>query len=260
MKRVYGYIRVSTETQADKGYGLQTQEDAITQYCKNNSLELIEIFRDEGISGALGDANDLSAREGVSILLSKLTSSEQIVVMNTSRLWRDDNARVIISRTVRKIQSNILSVEQPRYSLYSVDPQDFLFNSMMEMLDQYERMCLNLKLAKGRKTKAKTGTKPCGMLPYGYEYDKNKEVVINEAESKVVQLIFELYAKNYSLQEIATHLNNNGYTTRQDKQWSKQTIHKMLDNDFYIGVLTYNDKVQGTHDAIISEKLWNKTH
>lgn len=63
-----------------------------------------------------------------------------------------------------------MSVEQPTYSIYTKDPNDFLINGMMELLDQYERMSINLKLARGRKQKAKTGVRGCGNTPIGYKW------------------------------------------------------------------------------------------
>ena len=137
-KRVYGYIRVSTETQAEHGFGLDTQRNAIIKYCNENNFELVKIFSDEGISGAMGDNDDISKRQGLCDLLDTLNGTNTIVVLNKSRLWRDDAARVYISRKVRSLKGEIISIEEPRYSLYSKDPQEFIFNSMMEMLDQYE--------------------------------------------------------------------------------------------------------------------------
>jgi len=53
--------------------------------------------------------------------------------LNISRLWRSD---------IEKDRVNIISIEQPTYSIYNKDPNDFLVNSMMELLDQYERMSI----------------------------------------------------------------------------------------------------------------------
>ena len=42
----YGYVRVSTETQAEKGYGLEAQENGIKAYASKNGITLSCIFRD----------------------------------------------------------------------------------------------------------------------------------------------------------------------------------------------------------------------
>ena len=54
-KTAVGYIRVSTISQAEKGQSLKTQQKAIENYCKKENLNLIEIYRDEGISGGSVD-------------------------------------------------------------------------------------------------------------------------------------------------------------------------------------------------------------
>lgn len=52
-KNIFGYTRVSTLDQAEKGDSLETQSIKITEYCKNNNLNLINIYVDAGISGAI---------------------------------------------------------------------------------------------------------------------------------------------------------------------------------------------------------------
>lgn len=260
MKQAYGYIRVSTETQADKGYGLETQRQAINYYCTANNIELVNIFADEGISGTIGDTDDISNRQGLVQLLSALNGINTVIVMNTSRLWRDEQAKVFVTREIRKAGGNIISIEQPRYSLYTKDPQDFLYNSMMEMLDTYERMCISLKLSKGRATKAKQGDKPTGVAPYGYMYSADKKhIIINESEAEVVKRIFTLAQCGHSLHYIADKLNSEHIYTRRNNHWSKVSIWTILKNDFYTGVLTYrNAKYAGNHTAIISKIQFGK--
>lgn len=63
---VYGYIRVSTEGQVKQGYSLAEQRAEIEKYCSSKSYNLIEIFKDEGISGAKANEDEMSIeRDGL---------------------------------------------------------------------------------------------------------------------------------------------------------------------------------------------------
>lgn len=157
---VIGYIRVSTQGQAKDGYSLSYQREEIETYCKEQGWNLIHIFSDEGISGAEIDEDALTIdRVGLTEMLAHLSSREidYLVVLNTSRLWRSDIVKVLIHRELKKHSVDIYSLEQPNYSIYKKDPNDFLINGLMELLDQYQRLEIALKLSKGRNKKAKEG-------------------------------------------------------------------------------------------------------
>jgi hypothetical protein len=64
-RKVIGYTRVSTAEQVE-GFGLTVQRRAITDYCKENGLRLVEVLTDEGVSGS----NGLEARKGLSEVLA----------------------------------------------------------------------------------------------------------------------------------------------------------------------------------------------
>ena len=57
--KVVGYIRVSTEDQADSGAGLEAQRAAIHEQCRRRSWELLAIHSDTA------SARSLAARPGL---------------------------------------------------------------------------------------------------------------------------------------------------------------------------------------------------
>ena len=263
MCMVAGYRRVSTETQSEKGFGLDTQEREIRRYCVDHGITLDRMFTDAGISGNLSDTADdeeISKREGLMDLLSSIQEGGKVIVLNTSRLWRSDMTKALVKRELMKRKVQVISIQQPTYDLYSKDPSDYLINSIMEILDAYERMSISLKLAKGRTSKAKGGDKPAGIMPYGYQYSADKKhAEINLAESEIVKRMFSEAQTGKSLNKIASGLNADGITTRQGKQWAAGSIQVILHNTFYIGVLTHKGKaIDGNHTPIISKVQFGK--
>lgn len=63
-KTAVGYIRVSTEEQANEGYSLENQINEIKRKCEYERLDLLKIYEDKGISGAL-----LNERPGIISML-----------------------------------------------------------------------------------------------------------------------------------------------------------------------------------------------
>lgn len=263
--KYYGYCRVSTETQAEKGFGLEAQEQGIKKYTSEHGLELELIFRDEGISGNLKDTDDdeaINKREALMEMLSMLEAGDTVIVLNTSRLWRSDLTKAIIRRELMKRKARIISIEQPNYDLYtaSTDPSAYLTNAIMEALDVYERMSIAMKLARGRTVKAKAGDKPAGVCPFGYKYSSDKKSVeIDPAEASIVRLMFTEGQKGKSLGQLADLLNGKGYKTRRGCEWSAGNVQVILRNRFYIGELSHQGKpIKGNHEPLVSKVQFGK--
>jgi site-specific DNA recombinase len=113
---------------------LKYQEEEIKAYCKEQGLNLIHIFRDEGISGAKLNEEALeNDRVGLQEMLAHLSSVQidYVVVLNTSRLWRSDIVKVLIQQELKKYICDINSIKQPFYSLHKKGPNNFLANGIM---------------------------------------------------------------------------------------------------------------------------------
>ena len=126
---VVGHIRVSTQGQVKEEYSLKSQEDEIKAFCEEQGLNLIHIFRDEGISGAKLNKEELEIdRVGLQKMLAHLSSVriDYVVVLNTSRLWRSDIVKVLIQRELKRFGCDTKSIEQLCYSIHKKDLNDFL--------------------------------------------------------------------------------------------------------------------------------------
>lgn len=257
--RVVGYVRVSTQGQVKDGYSLAYQSEEIERYCAANNLELLDIYKDEGISGAKVDEDELTIeRDGLQEMLSDLKwrDVKYIVVLNTSRLWRADIVKVLIQRELKRNNVNVKSVEQPQYSIYAHDPSDFLVNGMMELLDQYQRLEIALKLSRGRRKKAQEGGYAGGRVAFGYSATKGQKALsIAPEQAGVVRRLFEIKAAHpyWSLSQIAAELNQAGYRTVQRKPFTKVQVKRILDReDFYRGTYRYGlIEAKGLHQPIL---------
>lgn len=248
---IYAYMRVSTETQAQNN-GTQSQRVAIDKFASDNNITISGYYEDLAISGTITD------RPGLLDLLNILQENDSILVLNTSRLWREDTAKVIIRQEIIKAGADVISIEQPNYNIYTKDPNEFLINSMMELLDQYDRMAIAMKLSKGRRAKSKKGGKACGVAPYGYRWI-NADIETDEKAAGIIQDIFTAYENFKSLQKVADYCTTKGYKTQRNNAFSKMSLKKILNNDFYIGVVRYaGEATQGRHKAIISPEQYNR--
>lgn len=257
MAKYYGYTRVSTETQAEKGGGLEVQRKAIEAYAAEQGIQLEQIFTDAGISGTKESRPALDM-----LLLETIKEGDTIIVHNTSRLWRDIFAQATIMKAVMNCKAHIISIDDREFDVYKymTDPNNFMISGMMGMLDQWERMTIARKLARGRQTKASAGDKPAGVTPYGYQYANDKKSVeVNQSESQIVKFMFTEGQKGRSLGQIADALNAKGILTRRGNEWSRGSIRAILINRFYTGELQHQGKpIKGNHEALISKVQFGK--
>ena len=259
MCKAVGYIRVSTEEQVRNGQGLDIQEKEITEYCKNKKIQLVKMFGDEGVSGARED------RKGMNDLLEYVKGNkiDKVVVLKLDRISRDAMYGLFVRKELKKIDVDLLSIKEENLS--GTDPIQNLMNTIVFAFAEFEKEQITYRMLSGRREKAiEKKQKASGNCPIGYKYQyndqgKNSVVVVDDDKAAVIKDIYSLYLKGHSLQKIADKLNSKNITTERGNNWSKQSIHKVLTNDFYTGIVRFNDIVEhGNHKAIINKITFGK--
>lgn len=259
MINAVGYIRVSTMGQVKEGYSLGEQLDEIERFCVANGYNLIDTFRDEGVSGAKTDEDETRIdRNGLIDMLDRIKQGDiaYIVVLSTSRLWRSDIVKILIHREMKKHGVDVKAIDRPDYSIYKKNPSTNLMNGVFELLDEYEREEIALKLGRGRKKKAEGGGYSGGGAPYGYKAVRGSKVLeVVPDEAQLVRRVFDLAGgyPDMTLREMASQLTLEGYRGRKGGNIGPMMVKRILDREnFYRGFYRYGEiESIGQHDPIL---------
>lgn len=261
MCKALGYIRVSTDEQVKHGQGLEIQRKEIKEYCKKNKIKLLEIFEDAGISGA----NDINKRKGLNSALEycKKNDINKLLITKMDRLARDVYIQLWLEKELKICDVEIVSINED--NLNGSDYMTVAMRQMVGVFAQLEKNRIADRLLSGRRNKAEEKKqKASGNCPIGYRYQYNDSnsnpiVVIDEERATVVKEIYKLYLIGDSIQKIAEKLNNRGVLSERGKPFTKGAIHVILTNNFYIGVVRFNDiQVDGEHKPIIPRNTFGK--
>lgn len=82
--RVFGYVRVSTDNQAEFGASLADQQERVEAYATSMGLEMNRVFVEAGISGGKG----FSTRPKGTELDAQLRSGDMVVATKLDRMFR----------------------------------------------------------------------------------------------------------------------------------------------------------------------------
>lgn len=257
MKRAIGYARVSTLTQK-KNETIEAQIEDLTAYAKTNGIELVEIYRDDGKSGADEDRVLSLVR-----FLQKRAQDFDVLLFTTwDRLSRDLFLQLFLEKELQKAGKSLLAALQE--NLAGDDPMTKAMRSMAGVWAELEKNMLVRKLANGRRHKAlMRGMKASGNAPFGYAYDgkgtlETKIVVVPE-QAEAVRRMFAWAIAGDSLGRICDNLAADGIPNARGKAWSRQAVAAILNNDFYTGNLTHQKQtVAGKHSAIITPSIFGK--
>jgi site-specific DNA recombinase len=242
------YIRVSTADQAEKGYSLETQLSENRQKASELGATSFVEFIDDGYSGEYIDRPALSQlRDGL-----ERKEFDMVVIYDPDRLARNLAHQLIITDEIEKSGAKLLFVSVT----FEESPEGKLFYSMRGAISAYEKEKIKERTTRGKKGKARQGKLVNNGRCFGYDYDKvNSMYIINEAQAAIVRQIFDLCIKDkLGTALISKKLNNECIPAPRGKQWIVSSIHRILTNTAYRGVI-YSMKQKSTKTGFSTRRI-----
>jgi DNA invertase Pin-like site-specific DNA recombinase len=214
------YLRVSGRGQVE-GDGFHRQRDAITRFVAGSGLELVDEFRDEGVSGT----RELADRPGLAALLDRIETNgvKVVVVERADRLARDLMVNEVIVDQLSRAGARVLTADGADLTAADDDPTRTLIRQVLAAVSQFEKTVIVLKL-KAARARVRRRTGRCeGRKPFG----------TRTGEPAVIERIVELRRKprgrpRMSVAAIAARLNGEGLATRSGKPWAPGTVYGIL--------------------------------
>jgi DNA invertase Pin-like site-specific DNA recombinase len=226
--KLAGYLRVSTDRQAEEGLGLEVQEQAIRTWARANGHRVSLWARDEGVSGS----NGLDRRDGLADALEALKSNlaGALIVYRLDRLARDLVLQEQLLADVRRIGADVFSTSSAEASYLTDDPDDpsrKLIRQVLGAVNEYERAMIALRLRSGRRRKAENGGYAYGAPPYGYRVERG-ELVEHGAEQAALTRMRALREAGHSYREIAAALQGERHAPKRGTVWHPMTVRQIL--------------------------------
>lgn len=215
--------------------------------------------RDESIEGQLRDCRAYAEQHGITILAEYCdramtgTSDKrpefQRMIRDSAKkrfsvvlTWKND--RFARSRYDSAIYKARLKQNGVRL-LYAKEtipdgPEGIILESMMEGFAEYYSANLSQNIKRGNYDSA-LKRQTLGQAVLGLRAGPDKRFEIDPATAPVVRRIFEEYAAGRPAKAIYTDLNREGFRTVRGRQFTKNSLRTILQNEKYVGVYAFAD-------------------
>lgn len=245
--------------------GPNQREESITGQLRENhrmaeqkGLTVIHDYIDRSLTGRSDDRPEFQK------MLKDAESGlfQYVICYQTGRFARDRFDAIIYKRKLKKLGVKVI------YSKMNIPdgPEGIILESVLEGLDEYYSEELRQKVIRGQYDNALQGKASGGPVPYGYKLSDDKFYMIDEDRSIVVREIYNRYAAGESIVAITEDLNRRGLKTAKGENFNKNSLHRMLKNPKYYGLLIFKSKDESYDEvrkedaipAIITKDLYMK--
>jgi site-specific DNA recombinase len=250
------YTRKSSEEGLEMEFNsLEAQRDSCEAYVASQRAEgwllVSDRYDDGGFSGGTLD------RPALKRLLTDVGAGkvDVVVVYKIDRLSRSlmDFSRLV--EVFDKHQVTFVSVTQ---SFNTTTSMGRLTLNVLLSFAQFEREVIGERIRDKFAASRKRGIWMGGWAPLGYEV-RDRKLVVNEVDAKLVRSIFRRFLKTGSATTLARELIAENVRNKYGKLIDKGILYKMLSNPVYIGVAMHKGvPYPGEHVGIIDRKIWDE--
>ncbi len=258
MKRAIRYLRFSQIGQSNGS--IERQELYTDQWLKNNNVELVDTFIDRGKSAKTFDRPDfIKLKE---FITKHHRTVDYLLLDQLDRFSRDaGEAMSMVKLLQQKYNIQVVSVTEGITFDYET-PGSFFRAGLQLLLAEEDNINRSIKVKGGIYTaKAKEGRFVFKNAPFGYRKQgerKDRKLVIEETEAKIIQFIYDSYIRNTPLYLIKEQAQQLGFTTK-----GSMAVERVLKNPIYAGLLKVTafkehegGLFQGNHEPIIDISTW----
>lgn len=238
------YIRVSTDAQYEEGYSVDAQKEKLEQFCKLRDIKNYEFFIDGGWSGSNIDRPEMKR------MVAEITAGnvESVVVYKLDRLSRSQKDTIFLLEDIFiPNDCNFISLNE---NFDTTTPYGKAMIGILSVFAQLERENIRERTRMGMHERVKSGLwMGGGRVPFGYDYDSSKGILVPNEHADDVKQIFDLYIKGYSAGKLAKM-----FDVANDTH-----IMHILERPIYRGYILYNGElIKGQHQAIIDDDTWER--
>lgn len=249
--KVAGYVRVSTQEQASKGYSIQEQESKIRAFCDLKDYDLVTVYADPGYTGTNYD------RPGLQQLLNECGQYDMVLVFRLDRLSRTQEGALHL---VNELQRNGVAFNSITENFDTSTPIGKAMLGIAAAFAELDHDTILERMALGKEGRIRKGLWRGGSsVPIGYDY-KNGNLCINKDGAEQVRKVFELFLAGWSTNSIAKYMRQN-YGTAYNTWSASVCALRIIRNPLYKGYLSYKGElIKGQHEAIIPPETWDAAY
>jgi site-specific DNA recombinase len=220
MKKLIGYVRVSSNISKLKGNSISNQISKVKDFCGLNDYELVDIMKDEGKSGM-----EYSKRDGYLELINKCKTDniDGVVVYCLSRLGR--RMKDIID-VMEMFNSNDIEFYSVKENINNKDIMGKLMMNILMSFNEFEVDNIRERIIDVKRNNKENGL-VYGKLMYGKNKD-GKKLINNLDEVKVISYMKTLRSKGWSYFRISDRLNEKNILGKSGGKWYGMSVRNVL--------------------------------